>query len=178
MSGAGARADLFITSTGSYSAPITNNTGGLRDGWATTNDYAGTLGHAFTVGNSDLTVTSLAYYDGPNSALANASGYTADGLNNAHSVGIWDSSGTLVASALIPAGVSTAINDFQFVPLGSSVTLLANQVYVLGGQVTVADNTPGGIDEVRRDEAMVKWRGEKGCSGYPNVFRDFEPIFA
>jgi PEP-CTERM motif len=151
------RADLvFITSTGPY--PATTGqvlaASGLRDGFSTQNDYAGTLGHTFTVGNVPLLVTGLGYYDGPNSAAANVSGYTGDGLLNPHEVGIWAATTqTLIASATVPAGTTgTLIDDFRYLPI-KPVLLAARGQYVVGGQVTLLDLS--GAGDVFRNDADV-----------------------
>jgi len=78
-----ARADTFLSITNGYSAPL--GYGGLRDGWVNgyptgTSVYAGTLGFSFYVVSTDILVTSLGYYDGPNSAAANVPGYTASSM--------------------------------------------------------------------------------------------------
>ena len=136
-----ARADTFLSITNGYSAPLGYS--GLRDGWVNgyltgTSVYAGTLGFSFYVVSTDILVTSLGYYDGPNSAAANVPGYTADGLLNAHAVGIWDGTGALVTSAIVPTSGTTTVGDFQFIPI-TPVTLLAGGAYTLGGLVTNAD---------------------------------------
>ena len=141
-----AHAATFLTVTNGYAAPL--GYGGLRDGWVNgvptgTSVYAGTLGFSFYVVYSDMLVTSLGYYDGPNSAAANVSGYSADGLRNAHAVGIWDGTGALVASATIPVSGTTTLGDFQFVSI-TPVTLLAGGAYTLGGLVTTADSNGTG----------------------------------
>jgi hypothetical protein len=141
-----AQASVFVTSTGSYPA-------GLRDGFATSSDYAGTLGHTFTVGPNDLAITGLGYYDGPNSSAANVAGFLGDGLNNAHEVGIWNASTqSLLTSTLVPAGTSaTLIDGFRYEPV-APIILLANTTYIVGGQVTVLDNTGGSSGDVFRND--------------------------
>jgi hypothetical protein len=153
MLAASSRADsVFITSTGAYPATtgVFNAASGLRDGFSD-DDYAGTLGHTFTVGSAPLIVTALGYFDGPNSAAANATGYTGDGLLNAHEVGIWlASTQSLVASATVPVGGSaTLIDEFRYVSI-APVTLEANTTYVVGGQVTLYDLSGAG-DVFRND---------------------------
>jgi hypothetical protein len=65
-----------------------------------------TIGQEFTVGSSDLLVTSLGYED-----------TGADGLVGAHDVGIWNSAGSLVASATVPAGTGTVkIEAWRYQP--------------------------------------------------------------
>ena len=140
-------ADMFLNITGGYDAPL--GYGGLRDGWVNsyptgTSPYAGTLGFSFYVFSSDIQITALGYYDGPNSFSANVPGYSADGLLNAHAVGIWDGNGTLVATATVPVTGTTAVGDFQFIPI-SPVTLAGGGAsYTLGGLVTTADSNGTG----------------------------------
>jgi len=137
----------FITSAGGYSAATDYGAAdnSLRDGFTGVGPYAGTVGFTFTVGASNVLVTNLGYYDGPNSAAADVPGYVADGLNNAHEVGIFDSTGNVVASATVAAGtVDIAIADFRYAALPAPVTLLAGATYTLGGQVTQLDLTTSG----------------------------------
>jgi hypothetical protein len=154
-----APAAVLITSTGAYPATTgsaANTTGILREGWVgTTDNYAGTLGTDFKVSARPLTVTALGYYDGPNSAAANITGYTADGLNHAHQVGIWDATGALIASVTVPAGTAgTAIADFRYANLGSPIILAANTYYVIGGNVTTIDRTGGaGVGDTFRNDS-------------------------
>ena len=151
------QASVFVTSTGGYPAG-TSGTDGLRDGFATSGDYAGTLGFTFTVGPDNLLVTGLGYYDGPNSTTANVAGYTGDGLNNAHEVGIWDTTASqnLFAGTTVPAGTSaTLIDEFRYVSLATPITLLANHTYTVGGQVTVTDNTGGTAGDVFRNANLT-----------------------
>ena len=54
----------------------------------------GTYGWSFTL-SSTITVTDLGYFD-----------FGGNGLNDAHDVGIWTSTGTLMVSATVPAGTA------------------------------------------------------------------------
>ena len=152
-----APADTFLTITNGYGDTANPGAalgyGGLRDGWVLgyptgTSPYAGTLGFSFYAVHSDLLITALGYYDGPNSAAANAPGYTADGLLSAHAVGIWDGTGTLIASALVPTSGTFAIADFQYIAI-SPVTLIEDAYYTIGGLVATADGN--GTGDVFRD---------------------------
>ncbi len=65
-----------------------------------------TLGWVFDV-NESISVTALGYYDGG-----------SDGLFEEHSVGIFDGSGNLISSALIPAGVSGQLDGgFRYIEI-------------------------------------------------------------
>jgi hypothetical protein len=152
-------ASTLVTGTGAYPAPPGSNfTGdmGIRAGYLSgpgNPEYAGTAGYTFTVGNFDILISAIGYYDGPNSAAVNVAGYVADGLQNAHQVGIFASSGAIVpgASATIPAGFSTTVADFQFVTLVTPVQLTANTSYIIGGQITMQDSSGGSAGDVFRN---------------------------
>jgi len=72
--------------------------------------------------NATITVTSLGVWD------RNKVGLTAP-----HDTGLWAANGTLLAEAIVPAGISTStmINDFNYVTI-PSVTLQAGQDYYVG----------------------------------------------
>jgi hypothetical protein len=128
-----ARADEAVLSTGTY--PLS----GLRDGYTNNQTFSGSLGYQFTTGNAPLTVTALGWYDGPNSAAANTAGYTADGLNNAHVVGIWNASGGLVTSVTVGTSSTTAVNDYQYESLGAPLMLGAGTTYTVGDAFYTVD---------------------------------------
>lgn len=72
-----------------------------------------TLGYEFTV-NSATTVTDLGYFDLNN-----------DGLAGPHTVGIWDSLGTLLTSTTLAAGTGTLLDGFRYKTLSIALTLTA-----------------------------------------------------
>ena len=87
-----------------------------------------TLGYSFSA-NSPISVVGLGVYD-----------YLGDGLNVAHDVGLWNASGTLLASTTVPAGTGASlVNNFRFVGI-QSVTLNANDLYYVGAVSFVNDN--------------------------------------
>jgi hypothetical protein len=78
-----------------------------------------TLGWTFTV-NDDIVVTQLGLFDS-----------RQNGLEESHDIGIWDDSGTLVASATIGSGVSgLLVDNFRYVEI-VPVTLAAGG-YTIG----------------------------------------------
>ena len=103
--------------------------------------FGGTVGNVFSVGQSDVRVTSLGMED---------AGF--DGLASSHEVGIWDESGSLIANVTVPAGVEgTLIQAWRFAPLSSSVVLSAGATYRIGAHVgggdlwtDTFDGNPGG----------------------------------
>lgn len=81
-----------------------------------------TLGYSFTV-NSPITVTHLGAYD-----------VGADGLAEAHTVGLWNAAGTLLASTSVPNGTTAALdanNQFRIVPI-ANLNLSVGTQYVVG----------------------------------------------
>jgi hypothetical protein len=83
-----------------------------------------TLGFDFTV-HAPITVTELGIFDD-----------SQNGLAESHAVGLWNSSGQLLASATVAAGtVDPLVNQFRYVPI-SPVDLQAGQDYFLGALFT------------------------------------------
>lgn len=97
-----------------------------------------TIGYEFTA-NQNITVTDLGFLD--------ASG---TGLAESHEVGIYNTSGTLLASALVPSGTAAPLTgQFRYVPI-SGLDLTAGTEYVCAGLMnTTADDvgysTPSGV---------------------------------
>lgn len=82
-----------------------------------------TLGYFFNVLNP-ITVTGLGYFDeGKN------------GLLETHEVGLWNSAGTLLASAVVGSGTSNTLNGWYRMAGVAPVTLSAGNGYVVGGYV-------------------------------------------
>ena len=102
----------------------TGTTGGART-WPA-------CGINFTVGASSITLDALGYED----LGANGNGY-GGALNNAHWIGIWNNSGTLIASATVPSGIAGAFSGGdRYLLLNSSITLAAGQAYTIGANTT------------------------------------------
>ena len=101
-----------------------NFTSSTLNGTSTTS----TRGYEFNI-TSSVTVTGLSIFD---------SG--SDGLAQAHDVGLWNSSGTLLASVNVPSGTTAPLDSsgkFRFVTLGSSVTLPVATAYRVGALFVV-----------------------------------------
>ena len=91
------------------------------------------LGWVFTT-NTDVEVTGLGWFDGGDL-----------GFNESHAVGIWDSRGVLLVSAVIPAGeASLSENKYRYVRI-ESITLPARQSFTIGG-VTLTDPWVAGAE--------------------------------
>jgi hypothetical protein len=90
-----------------------------------------TVGYEFTTGASALSVSALGIYDAG-----------ADGLNYTHTVGLWNTSGTLLGSVTVPSGINSLTSGFAFVNLGSAVLLSANTNYVLAANYNAYSFTP------------------------------------
>ena len=93
----------------------------------TRGDLAGTsveatFGWSFTVGAASLQVTGLGIWDDGN-----------NGLIGAHPVGLWNSSGTLLAMTIVPAGTEASLlGDYRFVSLLNPVLLSVGETYIIG----------------------------------------------
>jgi len=87
---------------------ITPGTGGFENALWNSN---GEIGYDFSL-TSSITVTALGFFD--------ANG--ASGPANSHPIGIWNSGGTLLASATVPSGApSLLIDGFDFVSISPVV---------------------------------------------------------
>jgi hypothetical protein len=95
-----------------------------------------TLGWDFALTNSVI-ATNLGVWDNNNSSSFGAPG---DGLLSDHLVSIWTSTGSLVASVLVPAGGGTLLNGFRY--LSIAPTLLASGNYVIGAFYAVGNQDP------------------------------------
>ena len=101
-------------------------------------DSDANFGYDFTVGSTPLLVTALGLWDGPQEVQGQFSGAIGDGFVNSHVIGLWDSSGNLLAKATIqPLTVDTLVGEFRYssvlIPTNPGpVILSANTTYVLG----------------------------------------------
>jgi hypothetical protein len=123
----------------------------------TTNLNAGVLvdditaGYSFTVLRT-IQVNALGFYD-----------WDGDGLNMAHSVGLWNSSGTLLASALVDS--ASRLEDlFRYTDVAP--ILLGPGTYTLGA--TSGD----GSDWVKYGGAVTS------LTTIPEITSTFEPLYA
>jgi len=72
---------------------------------------------------SAITATGLGWYD-----------QGQDGLSDSHTVGIWDSSGTLLTSILVPAGSTAGLDGvYRAVPI-APLLLPVGTGYIVGGE--------------------------------------------
>lgn len=71
---------------------------------------------------SPISVTGLGWYD-----------QGQDGLGVAHEVGIWDSAGVLLASAIVPAGTTGTLDGVYRKVLISTLNLGVGTGYIVGG---------------------------------------------
>ena len=92
-----------------------------------------TLGWVFTA-NSPISVDALGYYNS-----------TGTGLKVSHNVGIFDSSGTLLAVTTVAPGITDPlIGAFRYAPI-TPINLVAGQTYTIGG-TTDSFSNPAGYD--------------------------------
>lgn len=97
----------------------------------------GNVGWSFTL-NTAMNVSSLGFYD-----------YGSDGLQTAHAVGIFSSTGTLLTSATVPLGTNAALtNGFRYVSI--PVYTLSPGTYIVDAAVTAnnSDYFMGGATTV------------------------------
>jgi hypothetical protein len=94
-----------------------------------------TRGWAFT-SNQAINVAALGWFD-----------YENDGLVDAHQVGIWDASGTLLLSGTVGAGTAGPLQaGFRYTSALTGTTLLAAGTYVVAGLSTYNDDTWREVD--------------------------------
>lgn len=119
-----------------------------------------TIGQEFTVGAFDLLVTSLGYED-----------TGADGLVGAHDVGIWNASGSLIASATVPAGTGTVkIEAWRYQSLTDPVTLTAGETYRIAGGTSASDPFFTDVDDGGDGVADFAISGDASSVAAPNRF--------
>ena len=124
------------------------------------------LGYQFTVGSSALSVTSLGFYD----YSAGSFSFEGPGLGGIHPVGLWTTSGTLLASVVIPSGISPLKNSFVFQSLGTPVVLSATTDYVLSAfwssnaDKVIANFTSSANPSFAADVTLVGSRNIPGSS--------------
>jgi hypothetical protein len=124
--------DLFPTPV--TNATVTTFTGGTTDFYADD-----TIGFRFTVGADDILVSSLGFYD-----------EGADGLVDPHDVGIFTTSGSLLASLTVPNGVvATLDSGFRMVDLPTAFSLDSGASYVILGY------RPTASDAIRYDVSLT-----------------------
>ena len=79
------------------------------------------VGWSFSVGAQDQEIEALGIYDDG-----------MDGMADAHAVGIWTSSGTLLAQATVPSGTAgTLVGSYRYTAI-APLTLTAGLTYVVG----------------------------------------------
>ncbi len=106
---------LAVQASASPMLEVDNVNGGSRFGYAPTDEI--TVGYRFTA-NENISVYSL--------GIVNAFG---DGLQIAHSVGLWSESGTLMSSVFFAPGSGTADAAFLYLNTPSAISLAAGQTY-------------------------------------------------
>lgn len=94
----------------------------------TFNDGPVTTGFKFTAVNT-VPVTALGFHDDQ-----------LNGLNFAHQVGLYSSSGTLLALVTVPAGIAAPlVGEHRYTSLSSAFVLQAGTQYVLAAHTDVTD---------------------------------------
>jgi hypothetical protein len=110
-----------------------------------------TFGWSFSVGTTSLQVTGLGIWDEGN-----------NGLIGAHPVGLWNSSGTVLATTIIPAGTAASLlGEYRFVSLLNPIVLSASETYVIGASYDnddVLDHPCSTLPEVAPHLTVVQAR--------------------
>ncbi len=126
--------------------------------------FTSTRGYSFDVtATGGIAVSALSVYDAG-----------ADGLSQSHDVGLWDTAGTLLAFATIPAGTLAPLDTsglFRYVPI-APVTLTVGTSYAVGAffLVNSADQQAFNFSNIvaapgiQYDEARYSNNGASGLS--------------
>jgi hypothetical protein len=123
---------MLMSAQHACATPILNN----DSLGAPRNDFDGMVGYDVQVGGANQAVSALGLWD-----------QNQNGLASAHLVGLWNSVGTLLGSATVPAGTGgTLVGEFRYVNLGSPVLLTAGQIYTLGVEIFTGGDTFRDID--------------------------------
>jgi len=120
------------------------------------NNFTGTVGSKFTVG-ANVFVDKLGFED-----------QLLNGLASPHQVGLWNSSGTLLASVTVQSGTgSLLIGNWRYETLPTPVKLTAGSTYIVGAQVT-----NGGDKWTDNGNFPIEFAISQGfsLSSPPNVF--------
>ncbi|MFQ3220924.1 MAG: hypothetical protein ACI96W_003306, partial [Paraglaciecola sp.] len=141
-------------------------------------------GYEFTA-TENVTVTALGVYDLAGCTFRPAP--CADGLLDAHEVGIWTDTGNLLASATVPAGISSErIGQFRYININFQ-ELTAGQNYIVASlnparEYTVDDGFvlgPNGTSAnytVDSRIAFVQGRRKVGGFQYPDAVTTVNPL--
>lgn len=120
-----------------------------------------TYGWRFTL-ESPVSVTDLGYFD---SAL------NGEGFLYQNRVGIWDSGGSLLVDAILPAGTgATPLSSYRFVSV-DPITLNAGETYFIGGHSPAANElilNPGSQTYGNEINYMSATYGTGSGFQYPN----------
>ncbi len=101
------------------------------------------VGWSFQVLGSDLDVVSVGVFDNQN------------GLMDAHELGIWDSSDTLLVDVTVPAGTSgTLIDGYRYIDIGP-ITLTAGDTYFIAAFYPAKFSTSAPQDHVLANSSQT-----------------------
>ncbi|MBN2507916.1 MAG: leucine-rich repeat protein, partial [Verrucomicrobia bacterium] len=127
---------------------IASWTGGVN-----VNAFSAVRGSEFVVRSNDLVVTHLGYYDA-----------AADGLLEAHDIGVFGMDGALLVSAAVSAGTGAFLtNGFRYVGLVSPLLLRKNTSYVLAATLGSSnnDNTVEGVTGIATGDGALQFVGSR-----------------
>jgi len=140
--------------------PIQADTPAFSSGGSTAEQpqsFEGTRGWSFYNGpNSPITITQLGVFDGG-----------GDGLANSHQIGLWNTDGTLLVSATVPAGtIGTLVDNYRYVSI-APVTLPGG-FGLTGGYIIAAQYSAADADDLRTPTpaglapGLALWSGSSG----------------
>lgn len=104
---------------------------GVPDNKTVTSKSNATLGYAFRVGPDPVNILKMGIWD-----------QGANGLVESHEMGIWNTSGDLLASVTVPQGTAGELGgNFRYVDVLGGLMLDADTVYIIAAKYYNVDNS-------------------------------------
>lgn len=140
----GLMAAILMVATSAFSAPIPA-IGGFNSATTTTDTTSFSNGWDFTT-DTPITVNSLGYLDAG-----------ANGLTGSHEVGVYDSSGQPLRTAIVPSGTAGILDGcFRYVDLTTPITLQPGEIYT----IAAVSNGGSGADAYVADRPAAFTTGQ------------------
>lgn len=119
----------------------------VPDNKTVTSKSNATLGYAFRVGPDPVNILKMGIWD-----------QGANGLVESHEMGIWNTSGDLLASVTVPQGTAGALNgNFRYVDVLGGLMLDADTVYVIAAKYYNVDNSDAFFMGSATRSAGIAW---------------------
>ena len=120
---------------------------GVPDNKTVTSKSNATLGYAFRVGPDPVNILKMGIWD-----------QGANGLVESHEMGIWNTSGELLASVTVPQGTAGALDsNFRYVDVLGGLMLDADTVYVIAAKYYNVDNSDAFFMGSATRSAGIDW---------------------